>query len=302
MSYQRTPYDNEAHLQWNNAHRRALWSRLLDNVQGNTNRLIDFNEVSKRLSLKNVVYRGIQIIPLDYIVGSVGRYSDFTRAFLPVRDNMEERWRTVAKIQLDPVSQGLPPIQVYKVRDWYFVKDGNHRVSVHRQLGEKDIEAYVWEYTDPLPEVTPDMDIDTFLIEAERMDFFQHTNLDTVRPNHNIDLKHPGGYMEMLYRIATYQDALRIIDGTDVPYHEAVTAWYDMIYETSIQIIEQDGILNHFPGYTVADLFVWLMHHHDQLAECCGHIHLEETITDLKRQNISPLMRAWTSLRRTFTR
>jgi hypothetical protein len=302
MSYQQTPYDTEAQTQWSHAHRRALWSRLLDNVKGNANRLIDFNDVSKRLNLKNVVYRELQVIPLDHIVGSVGRYSDFTRAFLPVRDNMEERWRAVASIQLDPISRGLPPIQVYKVRDWYFVKDGNHRVSVRRQLGDVDIEAYVWEYTDPLPQVTPEMDIDTFLIEAERMDFFQHTNLDTVRPGHNIHLSRPGGYMEMLYRIATYQDALRIIDGTDIPYHEAVTAWYDMIYETSIQIIEHDGILQQFPGYTVADLFVWLMHHHDQLAECLGHVHLEDAIVDLKRQHANPLVRMWTSLRRTLAR
>jgi hypothetical protein len=298
----KNPYAQAAEDQWVQAHRRAFWSRLLDNVKGDDNHLIDFNTVAQRLNLKNTVYRGVQLIPLDHIVGSVGRYADFTRAFLPVTEAMSHRWQAVAKLQLSPVGAGLPPIEVYKVADWYFVKDGNHRVSVRRQLGEVDIDAHVWEYTDALPDVSPDTDIDTFLIDAERMDFFAHTRLDNLRPDHSINLSTPGAYTEMLYQIAHYQDALSQIDGETMAYNDAVTAWYDMIYEPSVQMIEQDGVLAQFPNRSVADLFIWVMRHHAELAEQCGSVHLGYTIDDIKKQNANPLTRMIGMFRRKLGR
>ncbi|HLY28224.1 MAG TPA: hypothetical protein VKQ72_17895 [Aggregatilineales bacterium] len=275
----------EARRKWERARRRAFWHRLLINVQGSTDRLVDFNDLAHRLSLKNAVYRGAKVIPLVQIVGSVGRYNDFTGAFLPIHEDMGERWRKVASIQLDPRSEGLPPIEVYKVGDFYFVKDGNHRVSVNRQLGGTDIEAYVWEYTDCIPDVGPNANIDTLLIEAERKDFVEQTCLDTVRPNHNIRLSAPGGYTDLLCRIEHFQSALNQIDNVETPYCDAVEAWYDMIYETSVQMIERDGILELFPDRTAADFFVWVMRHQEQLAERYGHrVPLLKAIHDLRQQ------------------
>ncbi|MEP7286897.1 MAG: hypothetical protein ABI947_14160 [Chloroflexota bacterium] len=286
-----------AEEQWVQVRRRVVWSRLLDNVKGSTDQLIDFNTVAHRLGLKNTIFRGAQVIPLDQIVGSVGRYQDFTRAFLPINEAIRDRWQRIVSIQLDPSHNGLPPIEVYKVGNWYFVKDGNHRVSVAHTMDYRDIEAYVWEYTEPLPDITPETDIDRFLIEAERLDFLNHTALDTLRPDHNIRLSTPGGYTDLLYRIAAYQDVLSQIDGVEVPYAEAVTAWYDMIYETSIQIIEQDGLLELFPDRTAADFFVWVMRHHALLREWCDTVTLDDTIEDLKKQQAEhPVTRMLKSL------
>src|SRR5215212_117145 len=107
-------YRVEAERKWNEARRQVLWNRLLDTVRTDTTGLLDFNEVAQRLHLKNTVYRGAQIVPLDRIVGSVGRYHDFNRTFLPINDSMEELWRRVASLQLDPHGAGLPPIELYK--------------------------------------------------------------------------------------------------------------------------------------------------------------------------------------------
>lgn len=294
-------YQQEALSQWNTAHRRAMWSRLLNNVQGNATRALNFKDVAYRLQLKSAIYRGLQTIPLNRIVGSVGRYQEFTRTFLPLRETMRERWQHIAHIEMNPTGVGLPPIDVYKVGEWYFVKDGNHRVSVKRQLGNPEIEAHVWEYTESLPEIGPDTDIDQFLIEAERFNFLQHTNLDALRPGHGIQLSEPGGYTEMLYWIGGYQDALNQIDETNTPYSEAVEAWYDMIYETSVQIIEQDGILSLFPDRTPADFFVWTMRHHAELVELCGEeFRLEHVINDIRQQqqqSSNPITRAFDALR-----
>ncbi len=264
-------YSLEARNEFEQATRKAFWSRFLARLQGQQPpELLDFNEISQHLGLRTAVYRGVQTIPLNKIVGSVGRYKDFTGAFLPVNTDMRERWQRVAVLFLDPTSGGAPPIEVYKVGDAYFVKDGNHRVSVANQLNMGTIEAYVWEFPAPVAGVDPEADIDTLLLEAERKEFLERTQLDRLRPGHDIRLTAPGGYLDMLQQIAAYQAALSKIDGVPVPYEEAVTAWYDMIYETVVQFIKQEGILKLFPDRTPADFFVWTMQHQRELQERYG--------------------------------
>src|SRR5688572_7792359 len=137
----------QAQQKWNQARRKAFLSELRANLEGKKLNLVDFNDISQRLRLKNAIYRGVQNIPLDKIIGSVGRYQDFTSTFLPVNDRMSERWQRIARITMDP-ERHLPPIEALKVGDWYFVRDGNHRVSVARQIGGTYIDAEVWEYAD----------------------------------------------------------------------------------------------------------------------------------------------------------
>jgi len=264
-------YFQEARDKFERASRKASWDRFLARLQGQQPaELLDFNKVSRHLGLRTAIYRGVQAIPLEKIVGSVGRYKDFTGAFLPVNTDMRERWQRVAALYLDPTSGGAPPIEVYKVGDAYFVKDGNHRVSVANQLDMHTIEAHVWEFPEPVAGVDPDADIDTLLLEAERREFLEKTRLDELRPGHGIRLTAPGGYLDMLQQIAAYQAALSKIDGRPVPYEEAVTAWYDMIYETVVQFIKQEGILDLFPDRTPADFFVWTMQHQRELQERYG--------------------------------
>ena len=277
-------YLDEARAQFNQARNRAFWDQFLGGVQGREAQLLDFNEVSNHLNLKTAIYRGAQSIPLEKIVGSVGRYKDFTGAFLPVNEDMRERWQRVAMLYLDPVSSGAPPIEVYKVGDAYFVKDGNHRVSVANQMGLETIEAYVWEYPEPLDGLASDTDIDTLLLESEHREFLEQTHLDTLRPGHNIVITEPGGYLELLGQIAYYQQALTKIDGHPVTYEHAVTAWYDMIYELTIDLIKEEGVLEIFPDRTLADFFVWTTRHQRQLAERYGkRVGMREAARDIPR-------------------
>lgn len=292
-------YQMEARQQWDQARRRAFWSSLLADLRGKNIDLLDFNEISQRLHLRTDIYRGVQNVPLDKIVGSVGRYQDFTGAFLPLSEAMRERWEKVARVYLDPASGGVPPVELYKVGDAYFVKDGNHRVSILRQQNIPSIEAYVWEYPEPVAGLAPDADIDTLLIEAERHDFLHNTRLDDLRAKHGIRLTAPGGYTLMLRQIAHYQGALSRIDETEVSYEDTVTAWYDMVYETSVQEIEEEGILEQFPERTAADFFVWVMHHKEHLEERYHkRIMVEDAARDLKKQmRPNPLMRVWRAIK-----
>lgn len=300
MTTQQHIFKGEAQREWDEARRKALWTRLNAFVRGKNANLVNFEDISERLRLRNQRYRGKQDIPVDQIIGSVGRYNDFLEAFLPTTSKMEERWERIAAVYLNPTSGGVPPIEVYQVGDLYFVKDGNHRVSVAKQLGMAMIEAYVWEY--PLEVDTSNIDtcdIDAMLMAVEKQDFYNETHLDTLHPHHDIHLNLPGGYQEMVDEIRQYQARLDIIDQEDPNYHpttfdEAVAAWYDMVYEPSIRIIKLSNILEHFPTRTPADLFIWVRRRQHELEEKYGqNVRLTQVIRTLDEQQHNPINRLW---------
>ena len=139
-------YRQQATFQWEMAHSRAQRMKWIATLRRKNIELPDFNHVQQSLHLHTAIYRGIHVIALDSIVGSVGRFHDFIEGFLPISSELSYRWQSLAALTLDPSGSGLPPIDVFKVGEVYFVSDGNHRVSVARQLDIPDMEARVWEY------------------------------------------------------------------------------------------------------------------------------------------------------------
>ena len=147
----------EAEDVFNDARRQAFIEKVIGHLVHRRVELLPFEQVRERLGLLSRRDRGLQEIPLDRIVGSVGKYRQFTRSFLPNDKRVKRRWKSVYAGALG--THGLPPIDVYQVGDVYFVNDGNHRVSVAHQLGAKTIEAYVTEFLSPdAPTVDADLD------------------------------------------------------------------------------------------------------------------------------------------------
>ena len=120
------------------ARRKASLEQVLARLTGKTIDLLSYEDVRRKLRATSGVSQDLREIPLDAIIGSVGRYADFTRSFLPRKDSDEGRWARV-KVAVDDLS-GLPPIEVYQVGEAYFVRDGNHRVSIARELGATHIQ------------------------------------------------------------------------------------------------------------------------------------------------------------------
>jgi hypothetical protein len=112
------------------ARSRASREEILARVSGKPTELLCYDDVPKQIRAARTSSRGLHDIPLDAIVGSVGRCTDFTRSFLPLRDSDESRWAHV-ELAWNELA-GLPPIEVYQIGQVYFVLDGNHRVSVAR--------------------------------------------------------------------------------------------------------------------------------------------------------------------------
>ena len=107
--------------------------------------LYDLNILKPDLSLRGSFYAGIQVVAIDSIIGSEGKTGDFDMGFHPIKEASRERWVNMAVAYLKCMT--LPPVQLVQIGDVYFVRDGHHRISVARALGQKDIDAEVtvWE-------------------------------------------------------------------------------------------------------------------------------------------------------------
>lgn len=261
------------------ARNRAKLKDLLARLTGESTQLLSFDQVRHQLKLHGSVNRGLREIPLDAIVGSVGRYTDFTRDFLPRRDSARERWTRVKVIASDLA--GMPPIDVYKVGEAYFVVDGNHRVSVARQLGASHIQAYVTEVQSRVP-LTPDTSPDDLILKAEYANFLEQTQIDKLRPGSDLSVSVPGQYQILLEHIEVHQYFMEIETLSEISYDEAVMHFYDFVYLPVVRIIRALGILRQYPGRTETDLYLWVSKHRRQLAEQFGwEIPTEYAASDL---------------------
>ncbi len=170
------------------AHFQALLQDWLANLRGANPDLLPYEEVRNILEAREGVGRAsAQNVPLEKIVGSVGRYRDFNRTFLPRNEALLERWRRVDAAMHSLT--GVPPIDLYQIGDLYFVRDGNHRVSVARTRGDKTIEAYVTQVDAPFPvEADSAEALSEWLTEAGHRLFLERTQLQSHFPDADIRL------------------------------------------------------------------------------------------------------------------
>lgn len=236
------------------------------------NDLLPFDEVRKHLPLRGQHYVGLQQIEVDKIIGSVGRYNDFDRAFLPRQNFTRGRWVSIDRAHMQDVI--LPPIDVYRIGSVYFVRDGNHRVSVARGKGQVFIDAFVVQMDVPF-EVDTNTNIDELLLKAQKVEFYETSHILDVRPAADISFTIPGGYERLLEHISVHRWFKGEKNQAEVLYPEAVAGWYDDVYLPLAKIICKDNILEHFPRRTVADLYLWINEHYWYLRQEYSDISIE---------------------------
>jgi nucleotide-binding universal stress UspA family protein len=265
-------------------HRRAAFDQLWSGIRGQRSaELLSYEDVSRQLKVTSQSSSGVQDIPLDAIVGSVGRYHDFTRNFLPKKSQARERWARV-RASAEEMA-GWPPIQVYQVGDAYFVLDGNHRVSVARDLGAKTIQADVIEIRTRVP-LAPDDTPDNIIAKAEYADFLQATRLDESSPEVDLRLTIANGYPRLLEHIAVHRHYMGLDQQRAMPVTEAALHWYEAVYLPMVELIRASGLLRVFPERSEADLYLWIARNQSDLAQELGlEITAENIIIGLVAQD-----------------
>ena len=262
------------------AHQKATVEEILARLQGKSNTLLSFDEVAEKLKLQARSERGIQTIPLEAIVGSVGRYTDFTRTFLPRNATDQQRW---AEVKASLEQSGFPPIEVYKVSDVYFVLDGNHRVSVARQEGWKSIQANVIEIKSSVP-LSPDTQPDELIIKAEYAQFLNETEIGEKRPNVDLNVTIPGQYEKLRQQIHVHRYYAWVDKSLEMTFDEAILDWYDNIYIPLAETIRDRGLIRWFPDRTITDFYLWITEHRDELQKELGWSIRPQGVADVLAQ------------------
>jgi nucleotide-binding universal stress UspA family protein len=246
---------------------KASLQDVIARLTGSSTELLSYDEVRKSLRAVESPVRQLKEIPVDAVVGSVGRYHDFTRDFLPRTDSDKARWAKVKELMLG--QQGVPPIEVYQIGDAYFVKDGNHRVSVAREMELPFIEAYVTPVHSSV-KLSPDITPDELIVKAEYANFLDTTHLHDVRSDADLGVTVPGQYDIILEHITMHQYFMGLDLKRDVSFNEAVTHWYDNVYLPVIAMLRERGLMQAFPNRTATDLYVYLAKHRAELEQALG--------------------------------
>jgi nucleotide-binding universal stress UspA family protein len=247
-------------------HLRAKLQGVLARLTGRSNELLSYEDVVNKLKLQGRSDKGMQTIPVDAIVGSVGRYTDFTRTFLPRRAQDQERWASVKAATLDQTGGALDSIEVYKVSEVYFVMDGNHRVSIARQEGWKSIEAHVIELQTDIP-LTPDIQPDELIIKAEYAEFLEQTGLNRTQEYIDLRITIPGGYQKLLDEVGA---CCLVERPEEFSIQDSAASWYRDIYLPFAEAVRERDMMRWFPERTVTDLYIWMSEHREELEKELG--------------------------------
>lgn len=284
------------------ARQSAVLRQMLARLRGQSTELLDYEAICQQLQPSDqVIDRGVVEIPLQKIVGSVGRYRDFTRDFLPKQRSDESRWAKVKSLITD--MSGLPPIDVYQIGDAYFVLDGNHRVSVACKAGAETIAARVTEVQTRVPFLARD-NPDEIICKSRYVDFLNRTNLDKAVPQIDLLMTVAGHYQTLLKQIALHHqwmtvegpesspetgpessperdsEAISCDDGPSLAM--AALAWYNAAYLPVINIVRELGVMRRFPNRTETDIYVLLSERRDILErELQWDLDLEEMLPNL---------------------
>jgi len=216
----------------------ALASRVLLKESGDR-KALSFQEVVDALGLVNEVALGLQIIPVDRIVGSVDKVRDFDPKFRPRTGRNRQRWERLAEAARR--GESLPPIDVYQIGDLYFVRDGHHRVSVHRALELPTIEADV-RLVRTL--VAPD-DVrahsDLAGHELRRL-FLQRVPLGPATQE-QLELSDPKQYPWLAEMVEAWAARLMFVEGTVLDRREAARRWYTEELVPVVAMIREADLL-----------------------------------------------------------
>ena len=257
--------NERADKNFSRARRRAFLRRLGAYLRKDpaSNELLSFDEVRSALGAVEQTYLGMRVVPVAKIVGSVGRHRDFDRAFLPSKPSLEGRWKKID--QAMHRAEELPPVSVYKIGDAYFVRDGNHRVSVAHQQGVEMIDAEVIELRSRIP-IDSAITARDLLYKLEHRRLLERLPIDRVLPELKVELSDVTDYRRLATHIEAHGFRLSQLWRRYVSSEEVLRDWYEYHYAPIAAMIREERVLVAFPERTELDLYLWIIAHRERLA------------------------------------
>ncbi len=263
-------FEETAREDFSRARSREVFTRLLNALTPQNQELLSLNEVREYLRPRGESYRGVHPVPVDRIVGSEGRYRDFNKGFLPKRDALRGRWTSIDKAHLQDVI--LPPVRLYEIGGVYFVRDGNHRVSVAMAQGVLTIDAEITTLDTEIgldPKMTR-RDLKRRVIEYEKRKFLEETSFAKWSDGYDLQFTETGRFDEIVKHIHGHKYFIDKDREKETTVDEAARSWFLTVFKPIVDMIRREGILSRFAGRTADDLYVWIVKHWHHLKEQFG--------------------------------
>jgi len=259
--------DSQVDQDFQKAQVRALISRLVHVFNPLEEELLPFEEAKQLLKPSSEVYAGLSTVPLEKIAGSEGRYRDFNKHFLPRKEYLRERWTSIDRTRYQDIT--LPPVRLYEMGGIYFVRDGNHRVSVARSMGQLEIDAEVTSLQSKI-RLSPDMDreeIKSAVVAYEKKHFYEETAYIRVIGRDDLDFSEPGRYDTVREHISVHKYYLNQHETAELELPVAMLSWHENVFSPIVLAVREENLLGYFPGRTYGDLYLYLVRHWDDLKQ-----------------------------------
>ncbi|MFL5975887.1 MAG: chromosome partitioning protein ParB [Solirubrobacterales bacterium] len=258
--------------------RRRAMSRIAHRLRGepgDVNVILPFEEVVAALGRTSERQLGLLVVPLDAIVGTVDRTRDFDRQFRPTTGRVRARWERIAAAMRR--GESMPPIDVYRIGDLHFVRDGHHRVSVARALGRHDIDAYVTEVTTRVP-VDGELRVSDLLLKDHERLFGERVPLP-AGARERLRVSDPWDYSVLAEGVEAWGFRVMQDRGAFMDREQVATEWYAREYVPVVTMLRDCGLIG--PG-TETDSYLRLSAERYRLMRT--HQWTDEVIARLRRQ------------------
>ncbi|MCR4579930.1 MAG: transcriptional regulator [Treponema sp.] len=270
---------------FNKARNKAFINEIQHLLSPEEASLISLNDVKQMVKPINETYVGMKVIPIDKIVGSEGRYKDFDNRFFPKSSHLKNRWEHVDEAAIKSID--LPPIKVYEISGLYFVRDGNHRVSVAKARGTEFIDAEVVSLQSEIVLKRPNNlnDIIKQIISYEKRVFYSETGFGDITDYWCLDFSRPGRYDVIYNHILTHKYYMNQKLEEEVSLEDAILSWFNKVYMPLAYSITKKHMLNSFPHRTIGDLYVWIVRYWDDLKHKFGNeVSIDTAVVDFKKK------------------
>src|ERR1700749_1821596 len=216
------------------ARRRAALGAMVARLRGepdDVRHILPYEEVVAALGYVSEHFAGSAVVPLDAIVGTVDRGRDFDRSFRPTSGRVRSRWEHIATAMRR--GEAMPPVDLVRIGQIYFVRDGHHRVSV--PLAHADIKARV---TEVVPRLGAEraITVEELPFKSHERVFFERVPLpDNARAE--IALTDPWDYGRLAESVEAWGFRTSQDRGKPINRRETAYLWLENEYRPVIEML-----------------------------------------------------------------
>ena len=246
----------DAQFDFGRARRKRALSQIAARLrrEGDLSTILPFEEVVRALGRRDERSLGLQVIELDSIVGTVDRGREFDRRFRPTSGRVRPRWERINTAQRK--GQEMPPIDVYRIGELHFVKDGHHRVSVARALGFNKIDAYVTEIVTELG-AGREIRLSDLPLKSHQRLFFERVPLP-ADARADIKLSDEWRYAALAEAIEAWGFRVSQDRGELMTRSAVAEEWYDDEYRPVVEMLREAELIRR--GMTETEAYMRVAH------------------------------------------